>query len=459
VYSIQCFRDSLASSLFILASLYITAASAEPEAQAPVKSKPGVAKRIKEEKKEKKKIAGLLKMLVVQSALASLIIKVNGYCSILIGIVYSRCVKYLHFTFTLGERIVVLQGIALLARILLLEYDNSKQTQVVLLSWPSSFAATVVLAAVFLGVLFATILKLRAKTNDDLYTYTAALITLSLLVALCAYKPIVHDLLGNFIFRELQRMQIIAGWIVLLALTLPSMRLLSRTGRFPNIILRKGYHILAVALFLPALFSQPQLLGIALAGAFAVLAAVEVLRTGNIDGISTRIHSFMGSFVDERDAGVVFVTHFTLLLGMALPVWLSNAMEEEGNNSGSDSKSTVNTIWPAALAGILATGLGDAAASIVGSQIGRVPIAPKSKKTVEGTLAGAVIVMMAWFGLYQYRLIPEMQFVWGDNSRFINWAGLVAVTVLNSLLEASTEQLDNLFIPLHYFALLLCLFI
>lgn len=45
---------------------------------------------------------------------------------------------------------------------------------------------------------------------------------------------------------------------------------------------RKGYHILAAALFIPPLLLSKELLGMALAVAFAALAAVEVLRLSNI---------------------------------------------------------------------------------------------------------------------------------------------------------------------------------
>lgn len=48
---------------------------------------------------------------------------------------------------------------------------------------------------------------------------------------------------------------------------------------------RKGYHLLAVALFLPALLAEPQLLGVALAAAWAVLLAVEAARLSGLPGI------------------------------------------------------------------------------------------------------------------------------------------------------------------------------
>jgi dolichol kinase len=452
--SLQCLHDSLAGSVFILASLCIDAMLNSPES-VPL-NRPSTRSTPKLEKKVDKNNIFWLKKAAAHGVVAMILLKLNGLFSILTGIAYNQCLKHMPKTFTLGESIVVVQGIGLLTKIVLLNYFSTGS----LSSWPATFAATVLLAAVVLALVFGTLLKLRSTSTSpaNKHIYSVLLASTTLLVALFAYRPLVHDLFLHFIWNQPQRIRVITGWVVLLAVTLPIMLLISRSGRIPNILLRKGYHILAVSLFLPALFSQPQLLGIALAGAFAVLAVVEVLRIGNISGISTRVHSFMGSFVDERDSGVIFITHFALLVGMALPVWLSNAMDID-TSSSINSKVTIDTIWPAALAGILATGLGDAAASIIGSQFGRVPIAPKSRKTVEGTLAGAVTVVIAWIGLVYWGYIPEMQCIWGGGGNANNgWVVLVAVTVLNSLLEASTEQLDNLFIPLHYFALLVCVF-
>ena len=220
---------------------------------------------------------------------------------------------------------------------------------------------------------------------------------------------------------------------------------------FNKFAVRKGYHALAAALFTPALFAQPQLLGMALAIALAVLAVIEVLRLGGIPwGVSARVHRFMAAFVDGRDAGAFFVTHFTLLLGLAVPVWLSNALEDAA------PAALAARLWPATLAGIVITGVGDAAASVVGSWVGRVPIAAGSKKTVEGTLSSVVASLLAWAALQQ--LAPGALFAengaWGGGGRATMTAGLVAATLLSSVLEASTDQLDNLVVPLHYFALL-----
>lgn len=53
---------------------------------------------------------------------------------------------------------------------------------------------------------------------------------------------------------------------------------LLRTLRCAPPAVRKGYHALAVALFLPAAALEPALLGVSLAIAYALLAAVELAR-------------------------------------------------------------------------------------------------------------------------------------------------------------------------------------
>lgn len=188
----------------------------------------------------------------------------------------------------------------------------------------------------------------------------------------------------------------------------------------------------------------------ALAIAFAALAAVEVLRLGGIPGVSSPVHAFMAQFVDARDSGAFFVTHFTLLLGLAAPIWLSNAMDQP------EKVSATHRMWPAALAGVVITGAGDAAASVIGSQYGQWPIARDSNKTVEGTVASVLASLAAWLALSGAFGVPLMSGSWGGSGVWAP-AWLVTSTVLSSLLEASTDQLDNIFVPLHYFSLLCCL--
>jgi hypothetical protein len=77
----------------------------------------------------------------------------------------------------------------------------------------------------------------------------------------------------------------------------------------------QGYHILAMALFTPALLLEPQLLAVSLAVASALLIAIEVARVGGVPFVGARIHAFMTAFIDSRDAGALLVSHFSLLAG------------------------------------------------------------------------------------------------------------------------------------------------
>ena len=70
----------------------------------------------------------------------------------------------------------------------------------------------------------------------------------------------------------------------------------------------------------------------------------------------------MTSFVDSRDSGAIFVTHFTLLLGMAAPLWLSDALYlpagggTRGDRNGGAAAGEAPPLWPAGMAGIVILG-------------------------------------------------------------------------------------------------------
>jgi hypothetical protein len=60
-----------------------------------------------------------------------------------------------------------------------------------------------------------------------------------------------------------------------------------------QIIVRKGYHILAGALFVPAFFWDLPLLCHSLGVAFAALVALEALRVSRVPGLGAGVQAFM----------------------------------------------------------------------------------------------------------------------------------------------------------------------
>ena len=155
-----------------------------------------------------------------------------------------------------------------------------------------------------------------------------------------------------------------------------------------------------------------------------------------------------------RDAGVLYITHFTLLLGLAIPAWLSPL-----NSAGDDGSAPIaarhklehfnkvekfdNYLMP--LSGVMIIGVGDAIASVVGVLWGRIHLHKGSLKTLEGTAAGIFAAMCGWWGLFYAQ-------GWLNSLSRMQWATLLVTTIAAGLLEALTHQLDNLLVPLHYFA-------
>lgn len=190
-------------------------------------------------------------------------------------------------------------------------------------------------------------------------------------------------------------------------------------------------------MFVPSLVLDSGLLGMSLSVAMSAFLVLELLRVSSIPGISEHIHNFMSSFTDNRDNGAFFVTHITLLLGLAIPIWLSEPWLHDSARS----------LTP--YAGIIATGVGDAAASIFGKRYGKRRITPDGDKTLQGTLASVVSMLISWPALcvlIDSSQLGPMQFLW-----------IFVATVLTSCFEAITDQFDNIFISMHYFSLLQCL--
>lgn len=208
--------------------------------------------------------------------------------------------------------------------------------------------------------------------------------------------------------------------------------------------------------------------------------------------LSAMLLGCMQDFVDERDSGVIYVTHFTLLLGLAVPIWLclslpgvqeftghsigsydssfasdfcsrgdfagsvcrtltgdlaapnaSSALSrgESGHGSGRTNSRDLLLVT-AGLSGMVIIGVGDTAASMVGKLLGQVPIHAGSRKTVEGTVAGIASSSGAWCCLLCCVGLSGGGWKW--------WLGLTAATVGAGLLEACTSQLDNILLPLWY---------
>mmetsp|Transcript_15123 Transcript_15123/g.42381 ORF Transcript_15123/g.42381 Transcript_15123/m.42381 type:complete len:354 (+) Transcript_15123:76-1137(+) len=232
----------------------------------------------------------------------------------------------------------------------------------------------------------------------------------------------------KFAFASQQRCFLMVFWVLILSVSVMAIAKAASHTELPNIVVRKLYHILAVAIFLPGLLFEQHLLAVASAIAFAAIAALELIRIGRIPPLGSKLNKFMHTFTDSRDKGVLLVSHFSLLVGVALPVWL---MLDNPQSSGE------------AFSGILVLGVMDTAASVVGIKFGCTPVHSGARKTAEGLLGGILCTLAAWCVLLAAGVPPQL-----------TAAGIAASTAATGLLEAVTTQMDNLFLPLYYLTLL-----
>lgn len=179
---------------------------------------------------------------------------------------------------------------------------------------------------------------------------------------------------------------------------------------------RKFFHALAVVMFVPGILIDPAFTHVAFSVAFALFTFAEYVRYFALYPFGAAVHLFLNEFLDRKDSGTAILSHFYLLTGCASALWLES------------SRDILNVY------GVLALGIGDALASIVGRRCGRVRWSTSSSKTVEGTLAFFASVFAA--GL---TLRPFITFsLW-------RYAGMC---FLCSVMEALSEQNDNLILPI-----------
>ena len=107
-----------------------------------------------------------------------------------------------------------------------------------------------------------------------------------LLTVAAAIKPALWVL--AFAVETPRRQMLMAYWVLSLALVIPLIHWVSAAHAMPTILVRKGYHLLALGLFLPALLWEPQLLAVSLAIALALLVVLEVMRLGEIPCIGAQ---------------------------------------------------------------------------------------------------------------------------------------------------------------------------
>ena len=227
------------------------------------------------------------------------------------------------------------------------------------------------------------------------------------------------------------------------------------------VVMRKWFHLVAIVLFGPITIMLPQLMSLSYAIALCGLALLEYFRP-----YVPPLQNFYYAFLDptKDSSKTIVLSHILLVLGCALPLWMSQRLQQillpplqlqnqEGHNQTEiDSVyQTQNMLLLLSLWGVLCLGVGDSMGAIVGKVYGRTIWGP-NRRTVEGSLAMAssmlLVGWMCWGWSNHHNAINERTY-------FIH-GGLILATILTTIMEAQTWQMDNLVLPLVGSVILIC---
>lgn len=127
---------------------------------------------------------------------------------------------------------------------------------------------------------------------------------------------------------------------------------------------RKVFHGMMVVMFLPSILIDPAFASLALALALAIFLILDLFRASQLPPLSRPLTHFLAPFVDGRDhRGPVIISHIFLLIGCAIPLWLSLAAVGRTGVPPWDGWD-VPTRDVSMVSGVICVGMGDAAASL-----------------------------------------------------------------------------------------------
>lgn len=157
---------------------------------------------------------------------------------------------------------------------------------------------------------------------------------------------------------------------------------------------RKVFHFMMVGMLLPATYVDPAFAALALSAALALFLLLDLLRASQLPPLSKPIANFLAPYVDGRDfRGPVVISHIFLLIGCAIPLWLTLASLPR-SGSGHLAGWEIPTREVSMVSGVICVGLGDAAASLIGRRWGHRKWVWGGGKSLEGSAAFATAVFV-----------------------------------------------------------------
>ncbi|KAI1283674.1 hypothetical protein F5Y07DRAFT_350387 [Xylaria sp. FL0933] len=213
---------------------------------------------------------------------------------------------------------------------------------------------------------------------------------------------------------------------------------------------RKVFHFMMVVMFLPTIYVDPCFVALALSIVLAAFLILDLLRASQLPPLSKPLALFLAPYVDGRDLrGPVVISHIFLLIGCAIPLWLSlGSLPRTGH--GHLKGWTVPTREIAMVSGVVCVGLGDAAASLIGRRYGRRKWFWGGGKSLEGSAAFATAVFLGLMAAHTWLRLGG----WAATNRYADtWQTTMQKTGACAGIASLTEAVltggnDNVIVPI-----------
>ncbi|KAF8001454.1 hypothetical protein HF325_003955 [Metschnikowia pulcherrima] len=271
------------------------------------------------------------------------------------------------------------------------------------------------------GVLRAFVALLVVSVFSTTFYYLT-----NYLFQLFVVKKEVLTWLFEFIAATELRQKLLTYWVLALGGILPAIFFAASKDIISINNRRKVWHFALVgALAYPALTQEPTFSAIAVLGSVFIFIALECLRCTRITFMGDVINSLLHFFQDDKDLkGPLSLLYIFLLVGVAIPIGYGVVVDD--------------VVSMRSYLGLIALGLGDSLASIIGKRFGKTKWKGESR-SVEGTVA-YIVVTFASFVLADFYVLPE-------GARVKNWENMFIVSLVGGAIEGSASLNDNVLIP------------
>lgn len=211
---------------------------------------------------------------------------------------------------------------------------------------------------------------------------------------------------------------------------------------------RKVFHGMMVVMFLPTTFIDPTFVSLALILILAVFLLLDLFRASQLPPLSKPLTYFLAPYVDGRDhRGPVIVSHIFLLIGCAIPLWLSLAAIERTGDSPWEGWD-VSRRELSMVSGVVCVGMGDAAASLIGRRYGRRRWCWSGGKSFEGSFAFAMAVVLGLSFARLWLLLGGWAGDSGDSWAMTLGKASIAATGASLTEAVLTGGNDNVIVPI-----------